>query len=221
MDFIEQLPQLEGFTEILVIVYRLTKQIILIPTHRSINAAGLSKLFIQHMFSKHRVPSHVTSDRGSKFIPKFFRSLAASLQMNLHYTSGYHPEADGQTERMNQTLEQYLRTYCNYQQSDWAHLLPLTEFVYNNVLSATTKISPFFANKGYHPQLQIQTNTEWVTESSKPYLAQLEAVHKELKKNIAEAKRRYQGSVDVKCLPAPNIQLGDLVFVLAKFIHTT
>jgi len=141
--------------------------------------------------------------------------------MNLHYTSGYHPEADGQTERTNQTLEQYLRTYCNYQQSDWAHLLPLAEFVYNNAPSATTKISLFFANKGYHPRLQIQTNTEWVTESSKPYLVQLEAVHEELKKNIAEAQRRYQGSVDAKCSPAPNIQLGDLVFVLAKFIRTT
>ena len=151
MDFIKQLPQSEGFTEILVIVDRLTKQIVLIPTRRSIDAAELSKLFVQHMFSKHGVPSHVTSDRGSEFVSRFFRSLAASLQINLHYTSGYHPEADGQTERTNQTLEQYLRTYYNYQQSDWAHLLPLAEFVYNNAPSATTKILPFFANKGYHP----------------------------------------------------------------------
>ena len=70
--------------------------------------------------------------------------------MQLHFTSGYHPEVDGQTEQTNQTLEQYLRIYCNYQQSDWAQLLPLAEFTYNNTLSLTTGFFPFFTNKGYH-----------------------------------------------------------------------
>lgn len=115
MDFIKQLPPSEGFMEILVMINWLTKQAMFIPAHRSIDALGLAHLFIQHIFSKHRVPSHVTSDRGSEFVSRFFKSLVTALQMKLHYTSGYHPEADGQTERTNQTLEQYLRTYCNYQ----------------------------------------------------------------------------------------------------------
>src|SRR5882724_261641 len=75
--------------------------------------------------------------------------------MKLHFTSGYHPKGDGQTERTNQTLEQYLRVYCNYQQDNWFELLPLAEFTYNNTLSATTGITPFFANKGYHPNLTV------------------------------------------------------------------
>ena len=115
MDFIEQLPPSESFTEILVIVDQLTKQAVFIPTLRTIDTPGLANLFIQHIFSKHGIPSHIMSDRGSEFISRFFRSLASALQMKLHHTSGYHPEADGQTERTNQTLEQYLRTYCNYQ----------------------------------------------------------------------------------------------------------
>ena len=78
----------------------------------------LAKLFIVHMFSKHGVPSHVTSDRCSEFISHFFHSLGKALRMTLHFTSGYHPEGDGQTERMNQTLEQYLQIYCNYQQDN-------------------------------------------------------------------------------------------------------
>ena len=75
--------------------------------------------------------------------------------MKLHFTSRYHPEGDGQTEHMNQTLEQYLRVYCNYQQDNWSELLPLAKFAYNNALNATTGISPFFANKGHHLNLTV------------------------------------------------------------------
>ena len=66
------------------------------------------------MFSKYGVPSHVTSDRGSKFVSNFFWSLGTTLNMWLHFTSGYYPEGDEQTEHMNQTLKQYLYIYCNY-----------------------------------------------------------------------------------------------------------
>jgi len=75
--------------------------------------------------------------------------------MWLHFTSGYHSKGDGQTERMNQTLEQYLHVYCNYQQDNWSELLSLAEFAYNNALSATTSVSPFFTNKGYYPNITV------------------------------------------------------------------
>ena len=112
-------------------------------------------LFLIHVFSKHGVPSHITSDRGSEFVSLFMRSLGELLQINLHFTSGHHPQADGQTERANQTLEQYLRMYCSYQQDDWDTLLPIAEFAYNNAPNASTGISPFYANKGYHPSLAV------------------------------------------------------------------
>jgi len=115
MDFIEQLPSSEGYTDILVVVDQLTKQALFIPTIRSLDATMLAELFIKHIFSKHGVPSHVTSDQGTEFVSKFFRSLANALDMRLHFTSGYHPEADSQTEHTNQILKQFLRIYCNYQ----------------------------------------------------------------------------------------------------------
>ena len=71
-----------------------------------------------------------------------------------NFTSGYHPEADGQTEQVNQTLEQYLWIYSTYQQDNWAPLLPIAKFAYNNAPNASISITPFFANKGYHPSLQ-------------------------------------------------------------------
>ena len=75
--------------------------------------------------------------------------------MWLHFTLGYYPEDDGQTEHINQTLKQYLHVYYNYQQDNWSKLLSLTEFAYHNALSATTSVSPFFANKGYHPDITV------------------------------------------------------------------
>ena len=114
-----------------------------------ITAPELARLFIIHVFSKQRVPAHVTCDQGSEFVSNFFRSLGIALDMKIHFTSGYHPECDGQTERLNQTLEQYLRIFCNYQQDNWSEILPLAEFTYNNSPSATTGVTPFFGNKGF------------------------------------------------------------------------
>jgi len=186
MDFIEQLPLSEGYTDILVVVDWLTKQAIFIPTTRTINASQLAQLFIGHVFSKHSTPSHVTSDCGVEFVSKFFKSLAEALDMRLHFTLGYHPEADSQTKHTNQTLEQFLRIYCNYQQSNWARLLPLAEFTYNNTLSSTMRVSPFFTNKGYHPKVQFQ-----IKGALNEYAVELEKIHTKLKHAIRTAQRRY------------------------------
>ena len=127
MDFVKKLPMSDSSDTILVIINRLTKQLIFIPTIDTITSPMLAKLFVLHVFSKHSVPSHVTSNHGTEFVSAFFRSLGKVLDMKLHFTLGYHPEGDGQTEHANQTLEQYLRVYCNYQQSNWSDLLPLAE----------------------------------------------------------------------------------------------
>ena len=155
MDFIEKLPLSSSFETILVIVNQLSKQSIFILTHDTITSTKLPKLFVIHVFSNHGVPSHITSDLGSESVSSFFQTLGKALDMKLHFTSGYHPEIISQTERTNQTLEQYLRIYCNYQHSNWSNLLPLVEFAYNNAPNATTDVSPFFANKGYNPKLSI------------------------------------------------------------------
>ena len=114
IDFIKKLPLFSRFDIILVIVNWLTKQAIFIPAYDTITSADLACLFVLHMFFKHGIPSYVTSDRGSEFVSNFFRSLDTTLNMRLHFTLGYHSEGDGQTEHMNQTLEQYLHVYCNY-----------------------------------------------------------------------------------------------------------
>ena len=147
MDFIEQLPLSGGFTTILIIVDHLSKQGIFIPTVNTIDSKELALLFIMHVYSKHGVLNHTTSDHGTEFVSRFLCALGEALNMHLHFMSGYHPQGDGQTEQTNQTLEQYLCMYCNYHQSNWSTLLPLAEFTYNNTLSTTTGMTPLFANK--------------------------------------------------------------------------
>ena len=221
MDFIEQLPPSGGYTDILVVVDRLTKQALFIPTIRSLDATMLAELFIKHIFSKHGVPSHVTSDRGTEFVSKFFRSLANALDMRLHFTSGYHPETDGQTECTNQTLEQFLRIYCNYQQSDWSRLLPLAEFVYNNTPSSTTGVSPFYANKGYHPKMQLQVENDARITEANSFVTDLRLVHDDLRRAIKDAQHRYQIPADKRRTPASKIEVGNYMFILARFIKST
>jgi len=221
MDFIETLPTSAGYDAILVIVDRLSKQGIFIPTNITCTSEDLAFLFILHVFSKHGVPEHVTSDRGPEFVSRFFRSLGKALDMNLHFTSGYHPEGDGQTERTNQTLEQYLRIFCNYQQDNWSPLLPLAEFTYNNAPSATTGISPFFANKGYHPNLTIHPERDLASSRAKNLIVNLDELHQELKATVAEAQLRYQGPADSRRMPQPDFVIGQQAFVKAKFFRTT
>jgi hypothetical protein len=221
MDFIEQLPDSEGFTAILVMVDRFTKQALFILTHDTIISTQLAELFIIHVFSKHGVPSHVTSNQGSKFVSHFFRSLGKALNMKLHFTLRYHPEGDGQTEHVNQTLEQYLQIYCNFQQDNWHTLLPIAEFCYNNTPSSTTGLSPFFANKGYNPAFSVHSEHELASLKAQELVTSLQELHSKLQINIQESQERYQQSADKNRIPPPEFKVGDKAFVKEKFFRTT
>ena len=141
--------------------------------------------------------------------------------MWLHFTSGYHPEGDGQTERMNQTLEQYLCVYCNYQQDNWSEHLPLAEFAYNNAPSATTSVSPFFANKGYHPNITVHSKHDIASSQACDFTVDLDELQSTLKAEISTAQQCYQKSADAQRSPAPDFKVGDKVFVKAQFFRTT
>ena len=89
------------------------------------------------------------------FTSHFWRRLLELCGIQANSSTAFHPQTDGQTERLNSVLEQYLRIYTDYQQSDWASLLPLAEFSYNNSRHSATTISPFFANYGFHPRMSL------------------------------------------------------------------
>ncbi len=206
---------------ILVIVDHLTKQSLFIPTHDSINSPELTQLFLTHVFSKHGMLSLVTSDWGSEFISHFFQSLSKLLWMELHFMSGYHLEGDGQTECLNQVLEQYLQAYMNYQQDDWLSLLLLAEFAYNNAMNKMTGVSLFFANKGYHPSIVVEPDVQVSSTGAQCFISGLDDLHAELKQSIVKAQECYQKYADKHCSPAPPLKIGNQVYVKAKYFCTT
>ena len=103
----------------------------------------------------------------------------------------------------------------------WYTLLPLAEFTYNNTPSTTTSISPFFANKGYHPNLTVHPKHDLASVHAKDLVVNLDKLHQELKTTIAKAQRRYQGPADAKRMPAPDFIIRQQAFVKAKFFCTT
>ncbi|MBW0581343.1 hypothetical protein O181_121058 [Austropuccinia psidii MF-1] len=117
----------------------------------SITSLDLAHLFIKNIFSKHGLPSSIVSDRGSIFVSSFWTNLCQQLKISRDLSTAYHPETDGQTERVNQILEQYLWMYVSYHQYDWNTWLTLAEFSYNNSDHSSTKQSPFFTFYGRDP----------------------------------------------------------------------
>ena len=140
--------------------------------------------------------------------------------MKIHFTSGYHPEGDGQTECLNQTLEQYLRIFCNYQQDNWSEILPLAEFTYNNAPTSTTSVTPFFGNKGYHPNITVHPEHELASVKAHQFVTDLDELHAELHTQMTKAQARYQRPVHHCQISAPDFSIGQQVFVNAEHIRT-
>ena len=127
----------------------------LIPV-TSLKTEELVDAFVSRVYTLHGTPDNVVSDRGTQFVSEFWRHLSERLGIRLKHSSSFHPETDGQTERVNASVEHYLRAFMNFHQDDWVHWLPFAEFAMNNVTSETTGVSPFFANYGFHPKLGVE-----------------------------------------------------------------
>ena len=108
----------------------------------------------------------------------------------------------------------------NYQQDDWSKLLPLAEFAYNNATNATTGVSPFFANNGYHLELIMNLKATTTSMEAERFVANLSRLQEELKENIVRAQERYQRNADCNRTEAQNLKLGDWVYVKAKYFRT-
>jgi hypothetical protein len=159
VDYITPLPPCgrrgQEFHHVAVVVDRLTKMRHFIPT-TTLEAEELADRFIERVYSLHGVPETIISDRGTQFVSAFWRALSARLGVALRPSSAFHPQTNGQTERINAELEQYLRLFCDWAQDDWVDWLPLAEFAGNNTTSETTGVSPFFANYGFHPRMGVE-----------------------------------------------------------------
>ncbi|CAI7918000.1 unnamed protein product [Closterium sp. NIES-54] len=145
LDFITGLPSTaRGHDSILVVIDKLSKIGHFIPTNATATAEATAHLFFDLIITIHGIPATLISDRDPKFTSKFWKELMGLLGTKLAMSSAYHPQTDGQTERLNQVVEQLLRTACKDNVSHWDTQLPTLEFAYNNASHAATGKTPFF-----------------------------------------------------------------------------
>jgi len=156
VDFITKLPLVQGYNSILVVVDRLTKMVHFIPTTEKTSAKGLARLFRDNMWKLHGLPKSVISDRGPQFAAGLMRELNKMLGIESKMSTVFYSQIDGQTERINQELEQYLRMFIDYRQEQWLDWLGMAEFTYNNKAYLSTKILPFKENYGQDPRMGFE-----------------------------------------------------------------
>lgn len=154
MDFIVGLPCTKaGYDSIMVVIDRLSKMVHLIPTTSTVTAAEVARLFVQNIVRLHGVPKSIVSDRDHNFTSIFWQTVCQLWGIKQKMSTAFHPQTDGQTERVNRVLEEYLRSYVGPMQDDWDSYLPMAEFAMNDSYHTSTGMSPFYMTYGYHPRM--------------------------------------------------------------------
>ena len=153
VDMITDLPVTErGYDAILVFVDRLTKMAHLVPTTKTLNSEEFCRLFTTEVIRLHGAPISLVSDRGSVFHSRYAQNWVANMGIWQKFSTAYHPQTDGQTERTNRVLEDVLRSFASSKQSEWDTYLPMAEFAMNNAPNEATKQTPFMLNYGVNPR---------------------------------------------------------------------
>ena len=227
IDAIVKLPDSGPYDSIMVIVCRLTKMSHFLPFKEDgFTSEHLATLF-NFIFRLHGIPQDIVSDRGPIFTSKFWRAFCSGLGVKLNFSTAYHPQSDGQTERVNQVLEQYLRMFVNYQQDNWSQMLYKAEFTYNNSEHASTKMTPFYANYGYHPLEPSCPLVPTGNPSAQSRLNELVKIRETLHQNIAKAQEDYAKHYNRKVkshlnlADEPLFKVGDKVWLNARDIATS
>jgi RNase H-like domain found in reverse transcriptase/Reverse transcriptase (RNA-dependent DNA polymerase)/Integrase zinc binding domain/Chromo (CHRromatin Organisation MOdifier) domain/Integrase core domain len=223
-DFVVDLPLSKGYDSILVFVDRLTKMCHLVPCNKTATAPEFAQMFLTNVIRLHGIPDSLVSDRGSIFTSHFWKSLSHMLGIKPRLSTAFHPQTDGQTERMNQTIETYLRIYCNYQQDNWSDLLALAEFAYNNAYQESIRCSPFYANYGYHPEFHVNvqatsTSTSTLVPAAQDLADRFKALHEELVETVKTSQNLQAKYYDAKHKPI-EFKPGDKVWLLTPNIRT-
>ena len=144
MDLITDLPPVDGFDSILVVVDQgLTKGIILVPCDKMITAEETAKLLLNNLYKRFGLPDKIISDRGPQFASKAFTELLKLLGIKSALSTAYHPQTDGTTEHVNQEIEAYLGIYCAAHPEEWVTALSTLEFTHNNRRHADRTKTPF------------------------------------------------------------------------------
>lgn len=216
IDFVTDLPRSEGNTTILVICDRFSKSCRLVPLKGLPMAMETAQALFHHVFRVYGIPEDIVSDRGSQFTSRVWKAFCKQLDINVSLTSGYHPQANGQVERLNQELGRYLRSYCSQEQERWAEFLPWAEYARNSLTHSSTGLTPFQCVLGYQPPMfpwsgepsEVPAVDDWVRRSERVW----DSAHVRLQRAI----RAQKIQADRRRRPHPNYQPVQRVWLSTK-----
>jgi len=196
VDFVVELLLSSGHDAVMTVVDSVSKRAHFIPTHTTVTAEGAAWLFLHQVWKLHGLPKYVVSDRGPQFVARFTRELYRLLGIKLASSTAWHPQTNGQTEHVNQELDQYLQLFVNEQQDDWYDLLPMAEFQHNNHVHSATQQPLFLLDTGCIPRMgfepqQNHSNLETVNEFMERMRMAIEEAKSAIRKAQDDMKRYY------------------------------
>jgi hypothetical protein len=147
-----------------------------VPTTTKVTTSGTADLFIKHVWKLHGLPCTMVSDRGTTFNSQFLKSLYKQLGITPTFSTTYHPQTDGQSERANQEVEQFLRLFVNHRMDDWVEWLPLAEFAFNNRVNESIGTTLFYANYGFHPTFTTIPSSTQSNPSSEERIGEISRI---------------------------------------------
>ena len=222
MDFITGLPLTpRGHDSIMVVVDRMSKMVHLIANQQNNTAVQVAQLYQDRVFALHGLPDDIVSDRDSKFTSAFWKNFQKLLGTNINMSTAFHPQTDGQTERMNSVLEDMLRHYVSPDQKDWDTYLSLAEFCMNNCYKSSIQCTPFQLVYGKNPKTPASAHLATVKENNPTATAKARDMHEHLdnaKACMLAAQNRDKAYADRRTRPQ-NFETGQRVLLSTKNLH--
>ena len=217
MDFVLGLPKTaRGHDSILVVVDRFSKMAHFIPCNKTNDASHVAKLFFREVVKLHGLPSTIVSDRDVKFVSYFWKTLWKLFGTTLKFSSAFHPQTDGQTEVVNRSLGNLLRSLVGIKQGVWDLILSIAEFAYNNSVNRSTGKSPFQIVNGYSPRTPIDLVPlpphMRVSEPAENFATHIHDLHAEIRRKISLSNEEYKLAADVH-RRSKEFNVGDHVMV--------
>ena len=216
VDFITKLPVVAGKDVVLVVCDRLSKMTHFVATTEGTSAERLVRLFQNNIWKLHGLPESVVSDRGPQFAAELTRELNRILGIKTKLSIAFHPQTDGQTERMNQELEQYLRFFVEYRQKDWLEWLAAAEFAINNKVHTATKVSPFMVNYRKELRMEGDIRRKGKVESTTEFVERIKKIHEEAEAALRKTQKKMKRYTDRGRKETEVWKRGDRVLLSTK-----
>ena len=226
IDFVDKLEPSGGCQSIVVITDRLSKGVLMdgLP---DLEAETVAKWFIKNYYPHHFLPDAIVSDRGTQFTGRLWAKICETLNITRRLSAAFSPETDGSTERMNQTMEHYLRQFCNYSQTDWLELLPMAMLAISGREAASTGVSPFFLSHGWNPE-PVRILDEFAVDrirrspegTANGILEKMKIGREWAQLSMALAQERQEKQANKTRQQAPSYRVGDKVWLSLENMTT-